>query len=176
MNVALTAQLRGDAYSQKTVVGEITAHSCLHSLQLVNLNMSSTRYQSPAHSQLDTYDWSVLHRTRANALLTGSRTDTEDAMASLLPYLRPPVATWQPSALRNPPLTATGTLIIEEVDALDSMQQQQLLESLDGSGRVQIISVASCPLYPLVESGKFADALYYRLNVVHLDFESSPGV
>lgn len=65
---------------------------------------------------------------------------------------------------------ATGTVIVREVDALDSMQQRHLLGSLEASARVQVISIASSPVYPLVQSGKFADALYYRLNVICLDF------
>jgi DNA-binding NtrC family response regulator len=60
--------------------------------------------------------------------------------------------------------------VVREVDALDPREQRQLLESLQRAAGVQVISVAAQPLYPLVQTGRFTDALYYRLNVVYLDF------
>jgi hypothetical protein len=129
-----------------------------------------TSERSPAAAGSVTDDWAVLRRTRPNTLLTGARTDTERAIRSLLPHLRAPVVYWRPDALREAAWDATGTLIVREVDALDSRQQRRLLESLEASGRVQVISIASAPVYPLVQGGKFAEALYYRLNVICLHF------
>jgi Sigma-54 interaction domain len=129
-----------------------------------------TSDRSPAAAGPAADDWAVLRRTRSNTLLTGARTDTERAIRSLLPHLRAPVVHWRPNAPREAARHATGTLIVREVDALDSRQQRRLLESLEASDRVQVISIASAPVYPLVQSGKFAEDLYYRLNVVCLDF------
>jgi transcriptional regulator of aromatic amino acid metabolism len=88
----------------------------------------------------------------------------------MLPNLRAPVVHWPQDAVREAAPNVIGTLIVREVDALDSRQQRLLLESLEASARVQVISIASSPVYPLVQSGKFADALYYRLNVICLNF------
>lgn len=66
--------------------------------------------------------------------------------------------------------STAGTLVVRDVDALDPEEQRQLLDSLQRASGTQVISVASQSLYPLVQSGRFTDALYYRLNVVYLDF------
>ncbi len=112
-------------------------------------------------------DWAILRRTRSNALLVGPREATEAAVASLLPDLSRPVVAWQPDNERQP--ITSGTVVIRDIDTFDSVQQHRLLEWLDGLGAVQILSFASRPVHPLVRSGVFLDALYYRLNVVYLE-------
>jgi len=63
-----------------------------------------------------------------------------------------------------------GTIVIRDVDALTSDDQRKLCEWLDArSDRAQLVSTASAPIVPLVDSNLFNDALYYRLNMVYVD-------
>jgi transcriptional regulator of acetoin/glycerol metabolism len=135
--------------------------------------MPSANHQMPGNSQIEAGDWTMLCGP-SNALVIVSTAATEAAVTSLLAHLRQPIVHWQPRALREPPKGSAGTLVIREVDALDSAQQRQLLEWLDGPDHVQVISVASCPLFPLVLCGGFDEGLYYRLNVVYVECASSP--
>ena len=57
-------------------------------------------------------------------------------------------------------------LVLREVGALEQYQQVDLLNWLDASPRIPIVSLHSSPLYDLVRSGAFIDQLYYRLNTI----------
>jgi transcriptional regulator of aromatic amino acid metabolism len=53
-------------------------------------------------------------------------------------------------------------------------QQVALYDWLtDGCEHLQVVSISSVPLLPLVEEGRFLEGLFYRLNVIHLD--ARPG-
>ena len=39
----------------------------------------------------------------------------------------------------------------------------------EGCGDAQIVSIATTPLWPLVQNGDFLEGLFYRLNVVRLE-------
>ena len=55
------------------------------------------------------------------------------------------------------------------------MQQIELHDWLNVSrGAVQVVTVTSQPIWPLVEEGRFLEGLFYRLNVVTL--EASQGL
>jgi hypothetical protein len=63
-----------------------------------------------------------------------------------------------------------STLILHQASALGRDDQQSLLAWLSDAGRrVQVISLDSGDLYPLVQNGAFLQALYYRLNCVVVD-------
>jgi hypothetical protein len=73
-----------------------------------------------------------------------------------------------PGALRLPP-TRKGTLFVLDVSAMTLSQQIAFHDWLDeGCGEMQIISLTSRPLAPLVEQGEFVGGLFYRLNVLTL--------
>jgi transcriptional regulator of acetoin/glycerol metabolism len=75
------------------------------------------------------------------------------------------------------PPHATGTLVTWEVDTLDRRQQALLLRWMDShAADVQVISVAPCPVFPLVLEGTFLPTLYYRLNTVCLARPDTPNV
>ena len=60
-----------------------------------------------------------------------------------------------------------GTVVLRDLADLDSGAQRALFHWLDvQGGRVQVISVAPAPLFPLVAGGEFSEALFYRLNIV----------
>jgi DNA-binding NtrC family response regulator len=62
---------------------------------------------------------------------------------------------------------ATGTLVLYGADTLDRQEQQDLLAWLDLThGTVQVVSVSTRPIFPLVTQGLFLDTLYYRLNMM----------
>jgi transcriptional regulator of acetoin/glycerol metabolism len=57
---------------------------------------------------------------------------------------------------------------------LNREEQSALFRWLDESNqRTQVVSTTAQPLFPLVGRGLFDEALYYRLNVVHLCVDSS---
>ena len=62
---------------------------------------------------------------------------------------------------------AGATVVLRDPAELDTGAQRELFQWLDAhEGRVQVVSVARAPLYPLVAEGEFSEALFYRLNIV----------
>ena len=115
-------------------------------------------------------DWPVLRTSHANLLVCGPRDATHAFILAVTPDLRVPVRDCSAvDALPSSP--AEGTLILRDVDALDSERQLRLLRRLDDprNGRTQVVSTAAAPLYAAVQAGTFSDWLYYRLNVVYVE-------
>ena len=54
--------------------------------------------------------------------------------------------------------------LVRDPQDLTDGQQEQLLAWMERHPSIQVISVASRPLYPMVEAGSFHATLYYRLN------------
>jgi hypothetical protein len=78
-----------------------------------------------------------------------------------------------PGALTLPEVRS-GTLFLVNVGALMLGQQMKLYDWLEGCGsELQVVSITRQSLYPLIEEGRFMEALYYRLNVVCLDAGAS---
>src|SRR5689334_13325661 len=110
---------------------------------------------------------SALH---PNVLLIGSLDRTDSALQRIRPSLRTPVVVWTPEETPEPWTSPFSTLVIRGVDALNEKQQRRLLARLDESmGDVQVVSMASQHVYPLVARGVFLERLYYRLNAMLLD-------
>ena len=67
-----------------------------------------------------------------------------------------------------------GTLFVDDIGEMTSPLQTQLL-ALMGSGglNARIIAGTSRPLLDDIAAGTFNEALFYRLNVIHLSFETS---
>ena len=63
-----------------------------------------------------------------------------------------------------------GTLFLDAVWALDEAQQRLFLDliSMDTPRTVRLIVGSDRYLWPLVESGYFSEALFYRLNALHI--------
>jgi len=68
------------------------------------------------------------------------------------------------------PAISSGTWILEHDSDCSPSEQQSLIEWLDTARQVQVIATAEPRLFDLVESGGFSDRLYYRLNMICLDF------
>ena len=108
---------------------------------------------------------------RSNTLLVGPALETLEALAHIEGSLSPTVVEWPfdgaPWTVDEEP----GTVILHDVDALGPDDQMRLLQWLEGPGsRSQVISLSSQPVLPLVLSGRFLDRLYYRLNVLYIEF------
>ena len=118
-------------------------------------------------------DWSLLQASHPNVLVSGPRDATQACLLALTPSLQAPVHDGS-ACDALPTMRTGGSLILRDVDALDSEQQHQLLRWLNDprNGQTQVISVTAAPLYAAVRTGTFLDPLYYRLNVVH--FEVTP--
>jgi len=108
---------------------------------------------------------------RVNLLLMGQDDVVQPMVESLAARFHQPVGTWSPGErLVLPPAERTGTMVLNDVGALALQDQIQLLEWLGTAiGRTQVVSTTPSPLLPRVESGKFIDTLYYRLNTVCVD-------
>jgi hypothetical protein len=113
-------------------------------------------------------DWNVLQTAHPNVLLIGSDPAITGFLQLLLPLLQPPIA-HSANGILNLPAVFGGTLILRDVQHLDAGDQQRLSAWLsEPTRRTQVISTASCPLYPLVESKILEEGLFYSLNVIML--------
>jgi transcriptional regulator of acetoin/glycerol metabolism len=75
------------------------------------------------------------------------------------------------------PGSKTGTLLLENVEALTAAQQAALHEWMSaGCAGVQIVSLSAAPLAHTVQRGEFLEALFYRLNVVRIDAPAASSI
>ena len=116
----------------------------------------------------------LVEQHRVNLLLMGQHDIVQPMVDALSARFHQPVGTWSPGErFVLPPAERTGTMVLNDVGALGLQDQIQLLEWLStASGRTQVVSTTPAPLLPRVQSGKFIDTLYYRLNTVCVDTTS----
>jgi len=108
-----------------------------------------------------------LTRQHPNILLVGPTAFTDACLKLIAPLVRVPIARWMPHEKRAIPTGTFATLFVGGLDGADAHQQRQLCHRLDTyPDRVQVVSTAVTPLFPLIQAGAFLDALYYRLNHV----------
>jgi hypothetical protein len=116
-------------------------------------------------------EWNAISREHCNVLVEAMPAVAGQILEKLRPHLRTPIEEYRPEAGVPVPQPAEGTLILSGVESLDASQQAQLLHWLNqGKKRVQLASISSQPLFPLVEAGTFDASLYYRLNVVRIEW------
>ena len=135
---------------------------------------STRRPELPHGTKRASSDQDLARLTSVNTLAVGGKDEVAALIASLWPALATPVVVRH----RNEPLRLTavppaGTFVIYDVETLTPEEQDALhrwLQTADGPARV--VSSASAPVFPMVESGAFNDELYYRLNVVTIDLTS----
>jgi hypothetical protein len=114
-----------------------------------------------------------LTRQHPNILLVGPTAFTDAGLKLIAPLVHVPVAWWMPHEKHAIPTGAFATLFIGGVDSADADQQRQLCHWLEVCpDRVQVVSTAVTPLFPLVQAGTFLDTLYYRLNHVCMRSDS----
>ena len=76
------------------------------------------------------------------------------------------------SAISDP---AVEDLVVHEIHGLNEAQQTALLRLLETDtdrGRCRIIATSSTSLFDRVREGTFLEALFYRLNVIHIVSDS----
>ena len=119
-------------------------------------------------------DWSALMSRHPNVLIHGPHDATDALVDALTPYLRLPIHYATGEAFPLLPSTR-GTLILDDVEALDSHQQQTLLGWLDDCAdtEMQVISISPTALHTHVQDGTFLNVLYYRLNVIYLEVSAT---
>lgn len=113
-----------------------------------------------------------MRTAHANLLLVGAEAAVVDILDGLRPNCRQPVETREAgSVLSLPSPSQAGTLILRDVGNLTQEGQRRLMEWLDDNApdRIQVIATNAAALWPRVRDGSFADALYYRLNVIYID-------
>lgn len=122
-----------------------------------------------AESRLPATERTILARHRANALLVGTIPSTEAVLLALEPLLMDPLTLWDPAGPLALPERG-GTLVLRNVGRLSPVAQAALVDWFNRDAlQTQVISTSPCPIYPLVERGRFSDVLYYRLNTVYVE-------
>ena len=110
-------------------------------------------------------DWPLVRRERLHALLIGSHAAADAVLSRIFPDVQWSLALWSPADGSD---HGHGHItIVRDAQDLTDAQQQQLLAWMDRHPAIQVISVASRPLYPLVAAGSFRSTLYYRLNTFY---------
>jgi transcriptional regulator of acetoin/glycerol metabolism len=72
------------------------------------------------------------------------------------------------------PSTVVGTLIVRNVERLVAAHQEQFLQWLDAQIEIaRVITTSPRSLFPRVQRGTFSERLYYRLNTVIVELNSS---
>ena len=65
------------------------------------------------------------------------------------------------------PASERGTLFLHDIAVLTPPQQMALYDWLSTRGREwQVVSMTGSQMLPLVETGRFLDRLFYRLNTI----------
>ena len=136
------------------------------------ISMHSTDFDGV--SDLVLLQWLTVRDLRPNFLVMCRDVESEAIAKRLMTFCAPPFHVCAlPGTLRLPSASG-GTLFLENVTAL-TLRQQIVLNDWIGAGHcdVQIISMTSAPLWPLVENGEFLEGLFFRLNVVCLEAQST---
>jgi hypothetical protein len=97
-----------------------------------------------------------------HALLIGSHAAADAVLSRVFPEVRWSLAIWSPADDQD--RRHSHIALVRDPQDLTDSQQQQLLAWMERHPAIQVISVASRPLYPMVEDGSFRATLYYRLN------------
>ena len=117
-------------------------------------------------------EWALLRRAHSNMLLVGAEATVVDFLDGLRRNCRQPVETCEAGSFvaLSPPSQA-GALILRDVGNLTQEDQRRLMEWLNDNvdDRIQVIATNPAALWPQVRDGAFAEALYYRLNVIYID-------
>jgi hypothetical protein len=122
----------------------------------------------PARLPIPPADWQTLVASRANTVVVGREDAALRVWTAVWPSLEKPIH-WVDAGHLSLPRHPGGTLILQGADTMTPTAQQELFTWLDGEARsTRVLTTTPRSLFPLVESGGFLAALYYRLNVLLL--------
>jgi transcriptional regulator of acetoin/glycerol metabolism len=114
-------------------------------------------------------EFDALRIHRPNLLLEGPIPVRKQLLAQLLPHMPGAVVGLTTGGVLDLPLSATS-IILHDIDALSANDQARLHAWMTSSDLMpQVVSTSEHSLYALVQRGRFAEDLYYRLNVVFFD-------
>jgi hypothetical protein len=148
------------------------ASETLNAQLAVTLPLVRRPVPPPARLAIQPGDWNTFVGSRANTIVVGTEEAALGVWTAVWPSLQKPIH-WVEGERLSLPRRSAGTLILQGADTLSARDQQQLLDWLEGDARAtRILSTTRRPLFPLVESGTFLEALYYRLNVILLVLEA----
>ena len=92
-------------------------------------------------------EWLSLRKQPCNVLLEGPEEATDTVLGLLMPHLREPIVWMRRGAPLEFPATKRGTLILQDVAALDGHEQQRLLAWLNAEPPTQVVSATETPLF-----------------------------
>jgi hypothetical protein len=111
----------------------------------------------------------MLRQGQARALVIGTERATRAVIRALHADFWSPVLNVRAGARLTLPEN-DGTLLLHNVSALDTADQDRLFQWLNVTRRgVSVIAVSPKPLFPMVQRGAFLSDLFYRLNVIVID-------
>jgi hypothetical protein len=116
---------------------------------------------------IEAIDLRIFLESQPHTLLIGDEDLARSMLATYQRHLASPIVEWRaPATLTAPP---SGTLVIWDVDRLNTPQQRACLAWMDRhAASVQVISISAQSVFPLVQARAFLPELYYRLNTVCL--------
>jgi hypothetical protein len=118
-------------------------------------------------------EWRAICDYRPNVILEGPPDSMETVLGILEPCLTTPIVRKRPEDLETLP-KGECSLVVPDIFMLPPEHQGRLLEWLDDlDARRQVVSLSSDPLFPMVTSGLFNEDLYYRLNTVMVQLDST---
>ena len=122
-------------------------------------------------------EWRLLRATRPNILVVGAEDVVRSTVAQLAAELPGPVSYLGANASPPHSLDEAGMLVVPDVAVLSPERQREWLTWLSGEDvrRPQIVATSSVPVYPFVAEDRFSELLYYRLNTILLDMQTSRG-
>lgn len=119
-------------------------------------------------------EWTILRTAPVNGLLVGSPDLTTAAVVKMEKSLPQPLVWWSPDQGTDLPDLTAGTLVVPDVDDLDTQQQEQLSRWIvRHATRVALLALAREPLFESVSDGRFSAALYYRMNTVVVEVQTA---
>lgn len=150
----------------------LTAQTAGESFGILLNTMTTHHNQAEPPQPLDSGsagDWRRAATAQRRMLVEGPEPSIQAVLQLLTPYLREPVTWLQRGISQALPAEGYGTLVVQNIAALDREDQARLRVWLDDDAhRWQVVSTSAYPLFPLVDCGLFDARLYYRLNVVRL--------
>ena len=104
---------------------------------------------------------------RPNLLVVCPDRDVPSAFDWIRDLLGPPFSLCVLPGPLDLPASERGTLFLHDIAVLTPVQQITLYDWLSARGREwQVVSMTGSQMLPLVETGRFLDGLFYRLNTI----------
>ena len=104
---------------------------------------------------------------RPNMLVVCSDRDIQAAFEQVRDLLEPPFTMCLLPGPLDLPASGRGTLLLHDIALLTLSQQITLYDWLSRRGRgMQVVSMTGSQMLPLVQTGRFLEGLFYRLNTI----------